>query len=106
MCFKSGNYNPNVFISTTIGMVFFLVILYCSIVSGHVTDDGKDYRANGFKSQKHLDFNQYMGHWYNVAEPAKFPNEHKQEGLFSTFEDVKTTYMLRDSRKARALTYM
>ena len=70
MCFKSGNYNPNVFIWISVGTIFFLLTFHYSIVSGNSPQNGKDCIIIEFPLQKRSQFDQYMGYWYSVANTS------------------------------------
>ena len=102
MCFKSGNYNPNVFIWMSLGIIVFLLALHYNMVSAHTPETKPGYRINERRLQK-CSFGtiQHKAHLHNVADKA-MSSIHYLSGRYSSeFRDLNTTYVSTDDRKAR-----
>ena len=102
MCFKSGNYNPNVFIWMSLGMIVFLLALHYNMVSAHSQETKPGYRINDGRLQKYsFGTIKHTGHLHDVADKAMV-STHYLSGRYSReFRNLNTTYVSTEDRKAR-----
>lgn len=68
MCFKSGNYNPNVFIWTSVGMIIFLLTLHYNMVTVNAANSDQNWTDIELDFSSHLDIYGYFTSWCNSAK--------------------------------------
>ena len=102
MCFKSGNYNPNVFIWMSLGMILFLLALHYNMVSAHNPETKLDYRINDSRLQNcsfGTFFVEHTGHLHNAVDKAMNSIHHLSGRYSSEFRDVNSKCAPTDDLK-------